>query len=163
MFGESIVTILFRLLNFVALMALFTFIFKKYMKKDIEESIEHDKQDEINMNNHIIEASHRSQELSEEIINQEKLCKYLLDRTDQWHATFDESMQEKKHEKYALQLKEIERTKRQTQAIADEHLRQVVLPKAIAESRAQLTASFAHESKNKAFVHDIISHIKKSS
>lgn len=133
------------------------------MKKDIEESIEHDRLNEVSMNNHIIEVGHHSEALSEEILNQEKLCERLLERTDQWKTAFDEDMKEKKREQQALQLKEVDRTQRQTQAIARERTMQLVLPKAIAESRAQLTASFAHESKNKAFVHDIISHIKKSS
>lgn len=132
------------------------------MQKDIEESIENDRQDEITMNNHIIEVNHRSLKLSEEIINQDKLCKHLLERADQWKTSFDKSIQEKKREQQILQIKEIDRAQRQAQAIAHEQAMQLVLPKAIEESRAQLTASFAHESKNKAFVHDIISHLKKS-
>jgi hypothetical protein len=162
MFGESITTVLFRLLNFAALMGLFAFLFKKYMQKGIEQSIEQERLDEINMNNHIIEVDHCSSDLSIKISNQEKLCRHLIKQADQWKVVFDKELREKKHQQHTMQLQLVDRAKRQAQAIAHERMIQAILPQALAQAQEQLEASFAHESKSKAFVTDIIRHIKKS-
>jgi hypothetical protein len=162
MFGESITSIVFRLINFAALAGFFVYIFKKYMQHGIEESIEQDKQHEIDVNNRIIEINHRSSELSEEIINQEKLCQYLLERADQWKVAFDRDMQEKQHEQQVQHLKAVERAERQADTLAYEHMIQGILPHAIEEAQAQLIASFAEEGKNKVFVHDIIHYLTSS-
>lgn len=162
MFGESIITILFRLLNFAALMGLFAFIFKKYMQEGIEKSIEQERLDEIHVNNHIIEVDHRSSQLSQELVDQEKLCRQLLERTNQWRSAFNEDMHKKQREQQVLQLQVLDRAKRQAKTITHERMAQAVLPKAIEEARMHLIETFAHAEKNKAFVLDIVHHIKKS-
>lgn len=162
MFAESFTNILFRLLNFAALMGLFAFIFKKYMYHDIEESIKHDQLEEININTRISEIDHRGSELSEEIIKQEKLCKHLVTRADQWNSAFEKEVKEKQNEQQALHKKIVVRAELQAQTIANERMIHAVLPKAIETARNKLTQSFASETKSNEFVQGIIAHMKKS-
>jgi hypothetical protein len=161
MFAESLTTIFFRLLNFAALMWLFVYIFKKYMQKDIEESIEHDRLEEINVNAQISEGGQRSSELSDKIINQEKLCIYLVTRADQWKIAFEKEVQEKHCAQQVLQQQVIERAKLQAQAITQQRVIQTVLPHAVKQAREQLAYSFADDAKSKEFVQAIITHMEK--
>lgn len=161
MFGESFITILFRLLNFAALIALFAYIFKKYMRHDIEQAIEHHRLEETNITNQIEENTLHGSKLSEEIRQQENLCQHLIARANQWKLAFGQEQQKKQLEIHAIQQKCLERIQRQARAIERERIIQAVLPKAVEKAQAQLMQSFTQENKNRQFIDDIIAHMKK--
>ena len=163
MFAELLITIIFRLLNFVALMALFAYIFKKYLRKDIEESIEHDRLAEVNLNIRIGEMKHRSSEISEEIIKQQKLCEYLNARTNQWKTAFEKDVKRRRDQQKALDMQMTEHARQQVQAIAQERMVQAVLPKALAAAHDRLKKSFEAPDHGSVFVHNILAQMKKSS
>ena len=162
MFGESVVTILFRLLNFAALVGLFAFIFKKYFKKEIEESIEHDHLEEINQQTRKREIEQRGSELSEEITKQQKLCEHLAARTNQWKVAFEKEVKQKKQEQHVLRNLAKERAEQQAKTIVYERTVQSVLPKALDKARNKLKESFAASEHGREFVKGIIVHMKKS-
>lgn len=162
MFAESLVTIIFRILNFAALMGLFAFIFKKYFRKDIEASIENDRLTEINLNTRISEIEHRSSELSESIIKQEKLCQHLVARTSEWKLAFEKDVKLRQQEQQTLHKRSRERAERQAKTIAHERLVQAVLPKALEAARNKLKKSFETSAHSKEFVQGILAHMKKS-
>ena len=162
MFAESIITIIFRILNFAALIGLFAFMFKKYFRKEIETSIENDRLAEINLHTRIIEIEHRGSELSEEIIKQEKLCQHLVARTDQWKVAFEKDIKLRQLEQQALRKLMAERAERQAKSIAYERVIQAVLPTALERARTRLAKSFANPADGKEFVQTILNHMKKS-
>ena len=162
MFAELLISIIFRLLNFAALIGLFIYIYKKYLQNDIEASIEHDRLAEINLNTRIDEMQQRSSELSEEIIKQEKLCTYLNERTAQWKVAFEKDMKERQAEQQAIHKQTVNRAHQQIKTIEYERMAQAILPKALERARNQLKKSFDQKAHGKAFVGDILSHMKKS-
>ena len=131
MFVELLVTIIFRLLNFAALIGLFIYIYKKYFQNEIEASIEHDRLAEINLNTRIDEMQQRNAELSEEIITQEKLCEYLNERTSQWKVAFKKILNKDKLNNKQVTKKAAERAKQQAKTIAYERMVQVSTSKSI--------------------------------
>lgn len=162
MFDESLVAIIFRILNFVALIGLFTFVFKKYFRNDIEQTIENDRLEKINLNTRISELEHRGSDLSEEIIKQEKLCAHLISRTDQWKAAFEKDIEQRRQEQQVLHIKATERAERQAATIVRERLIKAVLPKALDSAHNQLEESFEKSEHGKDFVRSILAHMKKS-
>lgn len=162
MFVELLVTIIFRLLNFAALIGLFIYIYKKYFQNEIEASIEHDRLAEINLNTRIDEMQQRNAELSKEIITQEKLCEYLNERTSQWKVAFQKNTKQRQTEQQARTKKAVERAKQQVKTIEYERMVQSVLPKALERAHNQLKKSFDQKAHGKAFVQDILSYMKKS-
>ena len=162
MFAELLVTIIFKILNFVALIGLFIFIFKKYFRNEIEAAIEHDHLEEVNLNTRIKEIEQRGSELSEEIFKQEKLCEYLNARTSQWQIAFEKNTEQKQREQQELHRRATDRAKLQAQTIAYERTIQAVLPKALATACNKLKGSFEGSAGGKDLVKDILNHMKKS-
>ncbi len=163
MFDESLVTIIFKLLNFAALLGLGFFIFKRYFQNDIIETIENTQLEEINLNTRISELGMRGSELSREIIDQEKLCDYLKDRTDQWNEAFKKDVEYRRQCQKVLDEHMAERTDKQINSILQERMRRAILPEALKQVHSQLVESFESKSQGKEFVQNILDYMKKSS
>ena len=159
---ELLFVVIFKFLNFAALMGLFVFIFKKYFRSDIEAAIEHEHLVEVNLNTRISEMEHRSSELSEDIIKQKKLCEYLIARTAEWKVAFEKDVEQRRHEQKELQKQAAKRAEQQVQTIAHERMIKSVLPKALEYAHNQLTESFKSPAQGKGFVQDILNHMEKS-
>jgi len=163
MLSETFVTIFFRLLNFVILIALSAYIFKKYFRKSIEDAIKQKQLEEINVGNQIRELDQRSKNLSEEIVRQEQLCEYLIDRTTQWHQAFDQQTQDQLEEQKKLAFLAQLRTEKQAENIASERIIKAVGPMVIEQTTKRLEDLYADRKHNKLFVDSIIGFMKKSS
>jgi len=163
MLNETFVTIFFRLLNFVVLIALSAFVFKKYFRKSIEDAIEQKQLEEINVGNQIRELEQRSKNLSEEIVRQEQLCEHLIERTTQWHQAFDIQTQDQLEEQKKLALQAQLRVEKQAENLASERIIKAVGPMVIEQTTKKLEDLYADQKHNKHFVDSIVGFMKKSS
>jgi hypothetical protein len=162
MLNETFATIFFRLLNFIAFIGLSAFVFKKYFRKTIEESIKQKHLEEINFGNHIRELEQRSKTLSEEIVKQEQLCAYLIDRTTQWQEAFEKQPQEQLEEQKKLTIQAQLRTDKQAEHIRNEGIIKAVVPLVIEQTTKKLEEWYADPKHNKQFVENIVAFMEKS-
>lgn len=162
MFDESIITIVFRLLNFAALIGLFVFLYRRYFKHEIEQDIERERLDQINIHETIKQLDIRSQELTGTIIDQENLCKQLIVRTTEWKQAWDKDAIKQYDDKQLLERKTLERAQKQQAMIKERKIAQDVLSQAIEHARQELIAHFAQPKNGQLFIVDILAMMEKS-
>lgn len=163
MFDDSIVTILFRLINFVALIALAIVLFKRYFLSDITEKIDQEEVEKDTLRHNIIILEQQGNALSDNMIEQEQLCLKLSDRVEQWHHVFNQEIEKKRKDNLDLRIKTAERNEMQKKMITQDRLMAAIIPQAIEQVQTTLIKKFSAPDKNKNFVFDIIDHIKKRS
>lgn len=163
MLNETFVSVFFRLLNFIVLIGLAAFIFKRYFRKSIEESIEQKRLEEINVGNQIRDLEHRSKNLSEEIVRQEQLCEYLIEKTAQWKQAFEHQTQDLLKEQKKLAVQAQLKTDKQAEIITRERLTKAVIPIALEQTTQKLKDLYADPKNNKDFIDPIIGYMEKSS
>jgi hypothetical protein len=163
MLNETFITVFFRLVNFVALIGLVIFAFKKYFRASVQEAIENKKLKEINIGNHIRELEHRSKNLSDDIVHQEQLCEYLIDRTTRWQQVFEEHAKQRLQEQKNLALQVRIKAEQQVENLAKERALRAVLPMAIEQTTARLKELYANPAHNERFVNGIVEFMQKSS
>lgn len=162
MFDLPWTTIIFKFLNFAALIALALYIFKKYFLHDIKEKISDKDKYEADLTHEIITLESSGSNLSDQIIKQEKLCQYLIDKTNQWNAVFQQDLKTQLEHKNKISQQMCDRTERQSQALSQERVMTHVLPQAVNKALENLKQIYRQSEQNTIFVHAIIEHIKKS-
>lgn len=163
MFDESPVSIIFRLINFAALIGLAVFIFKRYFLADITEKIHLEEVEKDTLRHQIGQLDQQGNILCHEIVEQEELCKKLAQKVSQWHQIFNHELEQARKENMVLRVKSAERAERQKKFIEHEQLMNAVFPQAIEQIQSQLIKEFSAADRNKTFVIDVIDHMKKSS
>lgn len=162
MFDESIITIIFRLINFAALAGLFYYIFIKYLLPDINSDIKnHEQKIEIQQES-INQLENRSNQLSQQILDQEVLCSQLMQRVEQWRLAFERESEHKKHDLGELQMKTTMRFKKQQSMMAHKKIMSIVVPKALEKAEQEEISHFSHDTAHASYIREIIAHVKKS-
>lgn len=164
MFNDSYITILFKLLNFAALIALFVYIFKKYFLKEIESGISQECKHKSDLEQTIVTLQETSLKLSDNLDNQEKLCHYLNQQLEKWKSAFEKDFKAQQEQKNRVYQEIFKKTEKQARYIAQEHIIHTVVPEALEKARAYLNSSFSSPQQSAAYVGDIIkqlNHIKE--
>lgn len=163
MFDESIVNIVFRLINFVALLGFAAYIYKRYFFSDITEKINQEETEKETLCHQIGELDQQSNTLSHEIIAQEEHCKELQTRVTQWQHVFNQEMETRRKDSLNLRIKSAERADRQKKFVEQEDLINAVFPQAIEQINSSLINTFSDSDRNEKFIADIIGIMKKRS
>lgn len=161
MFDESLVSIIFRLINFGALIGLGVYVFKRYFLHDIIEKINQEGLEKESLRHQVQELDDKSNVLSGEIVEQEQLCHKLSERVEQWHHFFNEDIERKRKENQEFHAKAVERLEKQKKFLEQELMMNEVFPQAMDQIKLQLMKDFSDPAKNKNFLADIIGHIEK--
>lgn len=160
--SEEVISIIFRIINFVVLFGLFRYLFKKYLpiikrsfldKLAFFDTLEKQRMDLIEQNKMLVK----------EMSDQNDLFKLLKEKIKIW----DIACKQKKEveEKEIVKAKDLakKRNKKQTEQIHQQKLLQAVFPRVIAGTYKQLEEKFEKKEESQKFLKDIIGYMKKSS
>lgn len=162
MFDESIITIIFRLINFAALVGLFYYMFVKYLLPDIKSDIQLHEQEAEAQKTSIEQLENRNNQLSQKIIDQEILCSKLMQRVEQWRTAFERESEHNNRDLEEIRIKTTHRLKRQQDMMAHKKIMSIVVPKALEKAEQDEIQYFSQDSAQKDYIREIIAHVTKS-
>lgn len=157
----SYVSIFFRIFNFGITIAIFTYIFKNYIRKNIIQKI---KERLSYLSN--ISAEKENLELNientrTEISQQDKLAKNLLKNLDKWRNDIEYQNAEKLKE-YDLIKAEIENKQLiKNNSLSQRYIYKLVMPDIIETNRLKILEDFAEDKEAQNYQKAIIKFIKK--
>lgn len=156
MFDSSPITILFRFINFAALLGLFFYLFKRYVKNQAEEKINQKEAllKGLEERGYVLEG--KEQQLAERLRIQELQSRTLTERIEEWRAAL--AIENKKKEQELLHAAGLieKRIICKDAYLARESLNQMVTEQAVRQAGSQLKQYFSQEDKGRAYVHDIV-------
>jgi hypothetical protein len=159
---ESWMNIFFKLLNFVALFGLLAFIFRRYLLGGIQQEILQEKQQEEGMATRIVTLEQKGKELAQDAIRQEHDTRFLLDRAQQWQATFVLEQEKRRHEQQVMYDAARAKKQQQLRAMASDKLMETVVPQAIEKARGKLVEQFLDEERGREYLQVLLASMKKS-
>ncbi len=157
----QVITIIFRLLNFVALIGLAVYVFKAYLLDRVKQQMADQEATERGMQLQRDAMARRQEEITGEIDQDAQLCMELKQRVDRWRRVIDtQQVQQKKEQE--------ERTQRLQQALQEKMERLVynrvlkkVMPRALADAAVQLGEKYSDTQQGRLFTNAIITHLER--
>jgi len=158
----SYLSIFFRIFNFVIIIGVFWYLFKKYIKTGIIKQINDRIQYLRNLNNERAAFIENAKQIDIEITQQNKLTQNLLYKLDKWKSVI-QTEQENKLRKFESIKIDIENK----QAIKNNILSQKivysqVIPQIIEDNKIEILREFANNEQAIKYQKEIIEFIKKS-
>lgn len=154
--GETVTSLIFRLLNFGVLIAFFVYIFKRSVLADIiknitstQERLHTLKTHRDNLKNQLKALEHTAQE-------QEKLSKELALKVARWQDVFSTKVRHHSEQNEHIRRFLITKTELQSKTIALHKVQKVVFPKVIMQSQEQLEQKFASEQAGEEFINSLL-------
>ncbi len=158
--SKYILTIIFRLINFGALIALSVYLFKRYALPSFKLKI-HEKQarlDDLNAQHTLLARDDRL--LERALIDDRKHQEYLTQRVMAWKAKIardrERFIQERQKRSELLQ----KRTALQDEYVQKNRLRELILPAALEQARGQLISQYNEPRAQKEFINRVITTLR---
>lgn len=162
MLFETIVNYSFRVINLLVLIALGVYLFKKYFLSSVEDAIAETEAFESGLRQQEGALENRLDELEVEKNMLEAHCSLLKSKIDRWRERFDEVLQERKQEKFALQKKiSAQRNKQENNVIHAKLLKKIV-PSAVQQAKAEFISRYSQEKTGSDYVRNLITTLRKS-
>lgn len=159
--NEAIIAITFRLLNFAVLIALFIYIFKKYILPTILIRIGQKEALLRQLFNKQQALEQEQYALGETVAKEAQLCAELKKKVQQWKKEVDQEFAERTKEKTEgiKQLKQ--KTQQRAQWYGNNKIKKEVLTAATAQAKVSLKKQFADPKKGHNFIQPIIDFMRK--
>ncbi len=160
--NSEIIAIIFRLINFLILIALGIYCFKKYALEVIRGNISAEQE-------HLDELKARAQELQQEKKNLEKgikedgrACSLLREKIATWHIAAEQESDAFKAEREGRIEIVKARAEKQAQAIELYRRQQIIVPAAIEKAQTLLEKTFASKDRAHSYVQQVIAKMEES-
>jgi hypothetical protein len=154
--SADVVTFIFRIINFLALIGLSFFVYQKYIKKNLFDLIEDKKNNHDCLCRQQAFLEKRQIELDAQVKSETILCEKFKSNIDQWKETIL-CEQDQQKEKQAVLLAVIK--KRHVTIAADaenQRIQDTVAKAVVAGLEESLSTYFADAQRNKTYLNGII-------
>lgn len=158
---ETLVSFVFRWLNFGILVGLGVYFFKRYGLLAIKERMAtHDEL--LNQLQHRKEALKGNQRaLERQSEEQELLCTQLGAKIERWYTVVEQRAQQQRMEQEQQQEKIVKRVALQTDYKQKKHAYKQVMPQVLQQATAQLQDQFASEQTGQQFIVRLIEDMER--
>jgi F0F1-type ATP synthase membrane subunit b/b' len=161
MFIDFSITDFFEILNFVVLVAFFTYLFKKKLQKPLQKSIDEKAGIIASIHKKVDEIQQQFENLLTTITQQNSLITYLAKQLTRWkHAVQQENINKAK-EKELIAQSLSNKIETQSENFAKSRFLSNVTPDAVAESKKILHQSFNSAAQQEAYLDNILSFVRK--
>jgi len=162
MLSKTIVSIIFRLVNFIVFAGLVAYLFKKYALPQIKEKLAEKYAFFRDLENKRKNLINQNQIAKKEIKDQDNLFELLKKKLAGWNKSCDQKNKEKEKELDIIIQYHKKRLEIQTQNMQQQKLLKEVFPRVIAGTYKQLQEKFSKKQESEKFLKDIIEYMKKS-
>ncbi len=161
MVHSSLISIVFRLINFAVLIGFAYYLFKKYFKNRIDEKIAQKEAllKGLEEQGYFLEA--KTIHLENQRIEQEKRAGQMRQKIDDWCLAVAAQNNKKQEELRASAARVAERVAAINTLLQYDVWRKNVLPVAIKDAKQKLTQEFSEHERADTYIHHILHHLKK--
>lgn len=158
---EQVVTFIFRLINTAVLAAIIWYLLKKYVLKSIADSIAARSAAIHNLEQQNASLQHKQQKLKAHLIEQDALCRELLEKVTAWQQAIVE--EKKVHAQYVAERTQEfgKRLLRQKNALIFARLQKPVVEQAVVEAEKNLQSTFTQPQEGKKYLDTIITYLER--
>lgn len=162
MFGNAVVIdYVFRILNFIVLIGLSTYLFKRHFLASLQEELAQEQAADEQLRQQIVEQQAASDAAQHHLVQDEKLCKKLTAHIDVWVRNVAEQARHQAHEQERVEQEMRNRQALRAQAYADYSLRKELMPDVCATIHTTLVQEVAHSKEAHAFLCDVVKRLPK--
>lgn len=159
--NESIVAILFRLINFGVLAGVLWYMFKRYMLQDVKDQMRQKETARQDLLYHKISLEMRQQDIVQQIADQDTLGKSLTGKVQVWREAFVRVEHEREMEKDQLKKALDQRAQLQHHYMLVAQVQKRVVPHVVAQTRTMLEQKFTSPDQAKGYLGDICAYLKQ--
>lgn len=158
---SSLLSIIFRLINFGVLIGIGYYLFKKYFKNGIDEKIVQKEAvvKGLEEQGYFLEA--KVIHLENQRREQEKYAALMRQKIDDWRIAVAAQNNKKQEEMRVSADRIAEQVARINQTLQHERWRKTVLPRALADAKKKLTEQFSDSKSAQSYIYDTVNHLER--
>lgn len=158
---ETILTIVFRILNFGVFIAACWYVYKRYIRpmSETEMASQEGFIKGLKEQKNVLEA--RGYELNEQIVQQQAYAQTTSRKIELWKERFEGQLAQKDREKELLKEIVINRLAMQAQSLEQEYIKKYVVPGALKKAYEQLATYFADSAHQREYMQEVLSTMKR--
>lgn len=158
---STIVSFAFRIINFVALIYFFYYVFKKYMRSSIEEALAEQEAYDTGLHEQKQMLQARLQESKNEQKTEELEYLVLQHKVELWQEHYADQIARQQTTIVALHKQLAQRVEKQQTELVHDMLVQQVLQQALPRIQAELQKEYAQPLQGERYVNNALSALKK--
>ena len=159
---EAIISIVFRIINFVVVILFFVFIFKKYVLSAIKDNIARNKGLEKELLDRCNNIIRKDSELDVVNYDQSQICDYLLEKVKKWHGIFKNNLLANEKERALTSGAMAQRMNLQVERVTELQAYKKIAPQALELARNSLISTYEQEENGTKFLDQLIEHMEKN-
>lgn len=162
MLHESWISIVFRFINFVVLLGLAYYLYKRYFKNRIDDKMT---QKEgllkgLEEQGYFLEG--KAHDLEMQLKEQEHKGNLLKEKMQDWNDQVIQLQHKRQEEQRLYAAQTTARIQKKNELLEQKIIQKEVLPSVLAQAQAELTKKFINNGESKHYVHDIIQRLSGS-
>ncbi|MCX5922717.1 MAG: hypothetical protein NTX86_05330 [Candidatus Dependentiae bacterium] len=161
MLGSDLISIFFRLLNFIILIVAGVYLFKRYAVGAIQNLIIERQQKIDDTKQEIVLLKRQELRCEQELVDQQVAYQELGKKVEQWHQQVAAVARESEKQTLALNRALQHVSVVQNQYMVARQVKRLVLPQALSDARLVMIKEFAAPEKGELFVAQIIKHVER--
>lgn len=155
------ITVLFRILNVIALIAVAIYFFKRYAYPTIREGQDQKAQAKRELEQEKERLAVQQSEIDDAIRAQEVQRTVLLERLKLWLDAFEHEKHVLAHERHRLAEQFSHQMAERVDRAQHERMQRLVIPQALAQARQQLRTTFANSEQGNQYLTTLITTMEK--
>ncbi len=158
---ETILSLIFLVLNFGVLIALGIYLFKRYGLAGIKERIRSEEESLQRLHERKEQLGYDNRMLTEQLVLQDVECVDLGNKIERWHSAYEREQHARYQELAILKERVTKKIEMQEQTVALDFLTKKVVPKAIEEATVKLGQQFASPQEGRQFLTQLIAYMER--
>ncbi len=159
--GIKIVELVFQLLNFIVIIGLIGFLFKKYILNGIRAQMRAHESVVVSLKKSFHMLTRNYQLLDREIEHERQMQYELKQKVMRWRADVEQLHEQMTHERNERSKELKVQTEQQIKEIQKHMLYQEALPRALKKARIQLAKQFEDEKAQKEYLHHTLRDLRQ--
>jgi len=156
------ITIIFRLLNFAVLIVLAVILYRRILRPQAKELMHQQEQQREALTIYYDELIYKQHLLGVKLEEQEHLCRYLLEKIDQWCTSFDDWQRQYEQEREKVHLRAQQKAQQQAEWLAHERLYDCAIVDAVVQMRSDLQERFVQTDQQQQFMNELLNFMRKN-
>lgn len=162
MLHESFISIFFRVINFVVILGLAYYLYKRYFKNRIDDKMTQKEAllKGLEEQGYFLEG--KAHDFEMQLKEQEVTGNLLKQKLQDWNEAVQQDHHKRDQEQRLYADQANERVQEKNKILAQHALQKAVLPDVLEQTRNELKIQFSASSHSKKYVHDIIQRLQGS-
>lgn len=160
MLHESFISIFFRVINFVVILGLAYYLYKRYFKNRIDDKMTQKEAllKGLEEQGYFLEG--KAHDFEMQLKEQEVTGHLLKQKLQDWNEAVQQDHHKRDQEQYLYAAQANERVQEKNKILAQHALQKAVLPDVLEQTHNELKKQFSASSHSKKYVHDIIQRLQ---